>query len=208
MAISPPLIDAHGRVIRRWPGATLVCAASGPSLTAAALALVRAHGCPLIVVNDAYRLAPWADVLYACDAKWWAWHHGAPLFSPGAKVALAPQSRAWPGVIVLKHTGREGLETDPSGLRSGFNSGYQAINLAIHLGAARIVLLGYDMHGDHFFGQHRDGSRPPFSACLKAFASLPAALAPLGVEVINATPGSALRVFPLMPLAEVLRCAA
>jgi len=67
-------------VPRLWPGATVACLASGPSLTRADVALVRAQGLPTIVVNTTYQMAPWADVLYACDAKWWAWQQGAPGF--------------------------------------------------------------------------------------------------------------------------------
>ena len=195
---------AHAvQVAAAWPGSTVVCAGSGPSLAAADLDAARAAGCRVIAVNDAYRLAPWADVLYACDSKWWAWHKGAVGFA-GRKFALAPQTRRWPDVAVLAHTGRRGLDGDRGGLRSGYNSGYQAINLAVHLGAARILLLGYDMQGDHFFGAHPDQSRPPFAVCLREFPSLAAPLAALGIDVVNCTPGSALRVWPVVPLAVAL----
>jgi hypothetical protein len=99
---------------------------------------------------------------------------------------------------------------DPSAVRTGFNSGYQAINLAVHLGASRIVLLGYDMRvdqkrrsRDHFFGQHPDHTVPPVAACLTAFKTLVKPLAEVGVEIVNCTSGSALVSFPMRPLAEV-----
>ena len=195
-------------VPRLWPGATVVCLATGASLTAADVDACR--GLRTIAINDAYTLAPWADVLYAADQKWWQWHQGAPTFQ-GLKYTVTPQKIAWAGLEVLQHDGDNtlpGLSLDLEKLRTGFNSGYQAINLAVHLGAARIVLLGYDMHGGHFFGNHPDGTAPPFAHCLEAFATLVEPLAALGVSIVNCTPGSALRCFPMAPLASVLERAA
>lgn len=188
-------------VPRLWPNATIVCLATGPSLTRADVDACA--GLRRIAINDAYRLAPQADVLYACDQKWWYWHKGAPGFA-GLKFALDPRAKSWPGLTVLQNTGTKGLELKPTGLRTGHNSGYQAINLAVHLGASRIVLLGYDMKGDHFFGAHPDNTRPPFALCLKAFEALVAPLAAAGVSVVNATRSTALTCFPRVPLESVL----
>ena len=54
-----------------WRGRTVVCIASGPSLTAEDCELVRESGCPVIVTNTTFRLCPWADMLYAFDRPWW-----------------------------------------------------------------------------------------------------------------------------------------
>lgn len=192
-------------VPRLCPGGTVVCLGTGPSLTQADVDAVRGKA-TVIAVNDAFRLAPWAEVLYACDAKWfyWNWLKGARDFA-GLKFALDVAAKKYFGVTVLKKTGETGLELDPSGLRAGRNSGFQAIGLAVHLGAARILLLGYDMHGDHFFGQHPDSSKPPFVICLQRFATLVEPLKAAGVEIINCTPNSALTCFPMQPLREALR---
>lgn len=192
------------REARLWPGATVVILASGPSLCQGDVDLVR-DKTRVIAVNDAYRLAPWADALYAADEKWWRWHDGVPGFR-GLKFSIAPKPKGWSVAQVLRNTGRTGLELDPTGLRTGYNSGYQAINLAVHLGAARIVLLGFDMQGDHFFGSHRDGSRPAFSHCLSAFPTLVEPLAAAGVEIVNATRATKLMAFPRVVLEDV--CAA
>jgi len=161
----------------------------------------------MIVVNNAYHLAPWADVLYAADEKWWRWQKGATGFA-GLKYTIDPQRSPWPGLQVLRNTGAHGLERQPTGLRTGFNSGYQAINLAVHLGAARIVLLGYDMAGDHYFGSHPDKTRPPFPVCLKAFGTLVGPLVDAGVVVINASRQTRLSAFPCAPLDALLEVAA
>lgn len=190
-------------VPRLCPGGTVVCLGSGPSLTPADVEAVHGHA-TVVAVNDCFRAAPWAEVLYACDGKWWFWHwtKGAQTF-PGLKFALDAGAKKYPGVQVLRNTGETGLELDPTGLRAGRNSGYQAINLAVHLGATRIVLLGYDMRGDHFFGQHPDKSKPPFPVCLQRFATLVEPLKALGVEIVNCSRQTALTCFPRRPLEEV-----
>ena len=49
---------------------TAICIASGPSLTQEDVDYCRGRG-RIYAVNDVYRLAPWADVLFACDLAWW-----------------------------------------------------------------------------------------------------------------------------------------
>lgn len=196
-------MTTYPAVPRLWPGSTIVCLGAGPSLTPQDVDLCRGRG-PVIAINGSYTMAPWAEVLYACDNKWWLWHKGAPTF-PGLKFALDARARQWPGVTVLRNTGDSGLELDPTGLRTGRNSGYQAINLAVHLGATRVILLGYDMQGDHWHKPHPDGSRPPFLICLKHFASLVAPLQAAGVEILNCTRRTALTAFPCVALDDALR---
>lgn len=76
------------------------CLASGPSMTAADAARVKAwrDAAPereVIVVNTTYRLALWADVLYAMDRSWWN-HHKADILRSfhGAKFSAARQDDA------------------------------------------------------------------------------------------------------------------
>jgi hypothetical protein len=116
-------------------------------------------------------------------------------------------------VKFLGNSGTGGIETDPAkGVRTGRNGGYQAINLAVHLGASRVVLLGYDMKADvrgktHWFGDHKHRATNPtiFSrVMLPAFKSLSEDLADVAVDVVNATPDSALDVFARMGLEEAI----
>lgn len=200
-------------IARIWPESTVVCIGGGPSLTPADVDLCRGRA-KVIAVNDAYRLCPWADVLYAADYSWWRRHDGVPTF-PGLKYSIRPNAaKAWPqpnpwGVTVLRNDGVDGLCRAPDGLRTGKNSGYQAINLAVHLGATRILLLGYDMQArglqTHWFGDHTPGALPPpFSLFLKFFPTLVTPLRDLGVEVINCTRRTALQTFPRHPLEQAL----
>lgn len=193
------------QVPKLWPGETVVCIASGPSLTPEDVNFVRGKA-RVIVVNTTYKLAPWADVLYACDDRWWRWERGAPTFT-GLKFALTKRSAEWPGVRVLQKTGIEGLEVNPVALRTGANGGYQAMNLAVHLGAARIVLLGYDMQtGDrgreHWHEDHPNRSTSPYATFVRYFGSIVEPLRALNIEVVNCTRETALRCFPRRSLVE------
>lgn len=194
-------------VERIWPGETFVILGGGPSLTLADVEAVRGRA-RVIAVNDAYRLAPWADVLYACDAKWWTWHNGVPTFA-GLKFALEAPAGDWLGVEVLRNTGYSGLETARDGLKTGRNSGYQAINLAVHLGAARIVLLGFDMGLDvdgrsHWFGEHPEPMASPYDQMIELFRTLPEPLKAAGVEIVNCSRRTRLDAFRIADLETVL----
>lgn len=185
---------------------TVVCLGGGPSLTPADVDYCR-HRAFVIAINDAYRLAPWADVLYASDAHWWQWHQGVSSFA-GPKYALQLAARRWPGVRVLDNAGVSGLSLNPQALKNGRNSGYQAINLAVLLGAGMIVLLGYDMQRtggrSHWFGDHPYPVSSPYQAFRGHFASLVGPLADLGIPVINCSRETALEVFPRQRLEETL----
>jgi hypothetical protein len=94
-------------------------------------------------------------------------------------------------------------------LRNGRNSGYQAINLAVHLGAAQIILLGYDMQfgrrGEHhWFGPHPSRVPPPVDLFLRHFPTLVKPLQQRGVSVVNCSPSTALTCFPRRPLRDEL----
>lgn len=199
-------------VPKLWPGATIVCIGGGPSLTVDDVASVRGRA-RVIAINDAYRLAPWADVLYGCDGKFWKWQHRLHADKiaafQGLKFGLTHEAKKWPGVQILANTGNEGLELANTGLRNGRNSGYQAINLAVHLGARRIVLLGYDMAiGDdgrtHWFGDHPDRGRSPYRVFRPLFATLVQPLQDLGIDIINCSRRTKLVCFPQQTLETAL----
>ena len=59
---------ARPSVPKLWPNSTVVCIGTGPSLTQADVDLCCSQA-RVIAVNDAYRMAPLADVLYAADDK-------------------------------------------------------------------------------------------------------------------------------------------
>lgn len=179
-------------VPRAFPGGTVVVMGAGPSMSDTVAAKVR--GLPAIVVNDVFTIAPWAWMLYAADWRWWKSHPSAFAFA-GLKAVVEHQ--LLPGVHCLRNTGIDGFDPDPRNVRTGNNSGYQATHIAIHTGAARVLLTGMDMRGGHF---NRDDDGPLRRDWIARFAGL------IGrAEIINCTPGSALDCFPMMDLDEALR---
>lgn len=208
---SATVID--GRLVNKypvpklWPGSTIVILGGGPSLTEADVRYVgeRPHLARTIAIKEAYLLAPWADVLYACDHSWWRYYDGAPTYA-GLKYTLeAPYS----GVVQLQNTGDSGLELEPTGLRTGHNSGYQAINLAVHLGATRVLLVGYDCWAGSdgrqtWYTAKRPHLTSPYPVFLQSFSTIVEPLKAAGIEVINCSRWTLLRAFPQQQLEDVL----
>lgn len=196
-------------VSRMWPGQTVVIIGGGASLSLAqirTIAMKRLAGrCRVIAVNDAVYPAWWADWLHGCDTKWWQWHIQEVQRFGGIKTTCCDDvPNGWVDGF-LRQTGLEGFDPDPSCIRTGGNSVYQAMHIAVHAGAARIVLLGVDMHGPHWFGDHPDKITPNFSVDLAPhFETLKPAMVERGVSVVNASPGSALAAFPLVDLSGAL----
>lgn len=196
---------------RRWAGRCIV-AASGPSLTEEVADFCR--GERVIAVNDAHRLLPFADVLYACDWAWWQHHRLCAGFAGErwTSHSLSPKNdkRGIPaGFHVIEGRDAPGFSRDPACLHYASNSGFQAVNLAILFGADPIILIGFDMrHVDgksHFFGNHKAPLREStqFSVWCAKFAKAAEKLGP-APRIVNATPASALTCFPMMPLSEAL----
>ena len=102
-----------------------------------------------------------------------------------------------------------GLSLDPTTLNTGQNSGYQAINLAVLLGAAKVVLLGYDMQigsngQSHWWGEHAWKTRPPVDLFRPHFATLVEPLKRLGVEIVNCSRVTTLDYFRRASIQEAL----
>jgi hypothetical protein len=215
-------VQHYDTVPEDWLGATVVLIGGGPSLTPAQVEACRnrtdENGCRVrvVAINNAYALAPFADVLYFCDDKWWQWHHKKLGEWRGEIWRLQGGLHDFGDarIKVLRNLDQHGgLSARRDGLHTGQNSGYQAIGYAVHRGAKRILLLGYDMKSDlvggrpktHWFGDHPGGTSPDiYRTFLPHFDTLVKPLAALGVEVLNCTPGSALKTFPHKSLAEAL----
>lgn len=222
-------------VERDWSGATVAILGGGPSLSQKQIDNVRdarfdrSRELRVIAINCAYQAAPWADLLYFCDYnRFWLWHRDRAGFRAfaGTKVALEHKHgpaeqpahdeflRRDPGALILRHYGvGPGLCGLRDGVHTGRNSGYQAINLAFHLGAARIVLLGYDMRSvngrTHWHSEYRHEDPPSAYAnqMLPCFPALAGDLAKQGVEVLNATPASALTCFRVVDQGDIFAAA-
>ena len=112
---------------------TVFCIASGPSLTAEQVAAVKklrdergGDRVKVIVINTSFRLAPWADILFAMDKAWWdQYGQEARAIFNGQMLAFSLQAK--------------GVEKAP--IQRCNNSGAGAICLAAKMNPAKIILL-------------------------------------------------------------------
>lgn len=196
----------------RWPGHEVAILASGSSLNQAQCDAVRrwqGDKRHVIVINTTFRMYPTADVLYACDWTWWKVHR--------AEVEKDFRGQLWTqdkkaleivGMHFVESSPNPGLGKRPGVIHQGQNSGYQALNLAYQAGVKRMALLGFDMHGQHWHGDHPSGLPNPkphlFAAWVKNFDRLATDLAAEGVDVVNCSPGTALECFKKATIEDAL----
>jgi len=196
---------------RRWPGQTVAIVASGPSLQNANLDALEAV--PVIAVNDNWQKVPFAQILYAADGPWWQHHKGVPGFEGERWTQNRGRPRDWAtqaarmGLTVIRSVNRPGVSTASNLIHTGGNSAFQAMNLAVIAGANRILLLGCDMTGKHWFGEHPKSLRKPspYGRFRRAFEEAAPQLKQLGVRVINCSPISRIQAYPKMTLEEALQ---
>ncbi|WP_313666102.1 hypothetical protein [Shinella sp.] len=192
-----------------WSGQRAVIVASGPSAVDQPVDLARDR-CKVVAINNSWRLAPWADVLYASDAAWWAANdHGG---FAGIKVSRSDVQE----VRRVRLRGKPGdyhndmVFDDPGTIGAGGSSGFQALNLAIQFGARDIALVGFDARVDlgvHWHGRHERTGNPTESTAAMWAHHLDrqvTALAAHGVRVVNCSPVSALTAYPKMELEDWL----
>lgn len=185
----------------------IVIAAPGPSLTREQCRFTLQPDIMNIVIGNAWDYNPYADILYHCDRKWWAYHKGVPEFQGCSKVSLEDSPHTY---NLKESTKREGLDLSPSTIVTGRNSGYQAINLAAHYRPKQIILIGYDMKDTD--GKHNiHGDHPPeikmpcnFKMFRTKLATLVKPLEDLGIKVYNCTIDTALECFERRELEDVL----
>lgn len=185
--------------------------ASGPS--AKDVDLSRAKGrAKVIAINSSWRLVPWADMLFACDANWWNKNDGAPEFE-GVKLCIEQSAcEEWglERVICMKPDDR--FYHEPKGTVGwGGNSGFHCLNLGVQFGVKRILLVGYDMsirNGLHWHGAHPAGLNNPTAGNAERWRrSIDAAAREIektGIEVLNCSPKSALRNYPKAKFEDVI----
>lgn len=188
-----------------WRGETCFIIGGGPSLTG--LDWNRLAGKRTIAINKALLSYPNADVLYWTDSRFYSWHKLDIDRFKGLKYAIRFNATHNGEVQLLNRGMRFGLETRADTLAHGNNSGYAAINLAYHLGAKRIVLLGYDMGNVGGKSHFHDGYATRATSdeiyqkqFIPGFDFLAAELKKKGVEVLNACPTSKLTAFPRISL--------
>lgn len=206
-----------------WRGKACAIVASGRSAKTARIDLIRDR-IPVIAIKEcAVDLCPWADVAYGCDGPWWKHRKGLPGFK-GLKIAWAPAVQsAFPDVHLIKVrelTKRLPGETrsyvdriitdEPGVIGSGRNSAFQALNLAVQFGVNRVMLVGLDLRGKHYYGRNEwpkagNPDELQFERCIRAFNDSASLLKSLGVDVVNVSPSSALKCFRQSSVEQTLQ---
>ena len=209
-AAQPPLRTVeYSTVPVLWPGETVYVIGGGPSLKG--FNFGNLAGCKTIAINKAIIYNMGADALYWTDSRFYTWFKNEVDSYNGLKFALKPGSQYTKDIRVLKKGKPYGLEEDPQTLAHGFNSGYAAINLAYHLGARRIILLGFDMANDGNDTHFHDGypARPAGGHIyedkfIPGFKQLHSELKAKNITILNASPYSRLNTFPKITLEQAL----
>ena len=187
---------------------------SGSSTPAAYSPYMEAiHKESIIAVNMAYTLGNWVDVLFFGDGAMLK-KKGVNIFDfQGLKVSCATAILPYHKKIKIlnRSTKTMGIDFDPNFICWNLNSGAGAINLAVHFGVKRILLLGFDMNltdgKDQHFHKYYGGNPKTvvgvFKRHMKGFAKIAADLKGQ-VEVINCNPDSAIVDFPKAHIKEFL----
>ena len=177
-----------------------VCIASGPSLTPEDVQAVKewrdAGKGKVIVVNTTFRAAPWADALFAMDAKWWNVYHAE----------VAETFKGQPYTTSTLPIDQRHRTKKLRGVKEYRNSGAGAVSLAAHLGATRVAMLGYDCK--HNGMTHWHGSHPKGLGDAVSVARWPVKFGELArdmkVPVVNCSRETALTCFPRGTLEDFL----
>lgn len=197
-----------------WKGETIILVGAGPSASSIPLNLA-IEKAKFIAVNNSWKLCPWADVLYACDYRWWwrtrDWKEGFK----GLKVSIdarACNEGDWNINRLLCAKTDDRIELKRLGTVGwGSNGGFNAFNFAAQLAPAKIILVGFDMNvtnGLHWHGPHPQGLGNPRDGQLerwrRSFDNAAQPVAQLGIEVINCSQTSSLQNYPKMSFEEAL----
>lgn len=168
---------------------TFVLVAPGPSANRADIALCA--GLPIGAIGCTFELIDKPIFLASSDRGWWRKYPEAiKLDCP--KYAMAEVS------------GVERVQIPQLG--AVCNSGVLALEIAVRLGANRIILLGFDMSGSHYFGEYTNGLRNTTPAQRQQhFRQYDQwARANRSIKVINCSRSTSLTTFPRASLESIL----
>lgn len=194
-----------------WKNETVYIVGGGHSLTDFNWHLLKNKR--LIAINRAFEKLPNADVIYWTDARFYKWYKNEIDQLHALKVCCRPIANGTPDIKVLCANKQKTIDTRPSFICFGNNSGYGAINLAVKLGAKKIYLLGYDMNSSSKVTHWHDGykkfnmrhNHSIYKRMISVFEPLPKELERLGVEIWNANPKSHLHYFDKCTLSAAIK---
>ena len=156
----------------------------------------------VIGVNTAFMDFDVVDVVYFGDGSFYDKYH---MQLAGCKLPkFTTADLVDPDIHNLRKLKGYGATGQKDSLVWNGNSGAAAINLAWHLGAERIILIGFDMKrvdGKTHYHNHYPKSEMKFALHLKCFKDIKEELP---IKVINTSLNSEINVFEKQSLASVL----
>jgi hypothetical protein len=200
------------RIEPAWKGEVGYIVGGGTSLLEQNLELIRDK--KVIAINSSYIAVPWAQYVVFADMRWFLHHRKALMNFTGKIVSCSSAASGPPPVLNVIRKTSPGLATDTHTLMCKNTTLTAAVNLAVHLGVAKIVLLGIDQkpgpdgkihhHPPHPWKVTADCWRRQQTDLPKAAEDLTA----LNIECVNASPGSALTIWPIVRLEDHVTAAA
>jgi len=196
-----PVRSLFWSVPREWPGETVFILGGGTSVLN--LDLSKLAGRRVIVINTSYLTYPSADALVFSDPDWWGWHVDRKELKAfaGTIISLAAGKFDKRFKPLMRFRPDNGLATNRGAACINATTMTAAINVAMHYGAKRCVLLGLDgkagngrthHHEKHPYDQ-REGNWARHATDLNYVAK---SAAKFGLECVNVNPDSAHRMFP------------
>lgn len=189
-----------------WSGDICAVVAAGSSTTQRDVD--RLHDrCRVAVVNRSFELAPWADVIYAADGRFWEHYPAARNFAGLKVTADRAAAKQW-GLYRVTVSGEHVMKAELGTVGHGGTSSFQALNLVVQFGVRHILLLGFDFCGEHWHGAHKGPLQNPRPQTLQKWRTRldvqAGRLVEMGITVINGSPKSALTAYDKMPAAAAL----
>jgi hypothetical protein len=195
-----------------WPDSTVFIIGGGPSVAEMDLSKIHEKRC--IGVNQAYKLGAWVNVVWFGDKQWYSGQLPDILNYHGLIITCAQEARndkRWKRVKYVGRSRASGIESHENKrncIAWNGNSGASAINLAYWFGAKKVVLLGFEQslpeegeqthwHNDYEVRKDNHGKlHNPYRTYLKHWGQIARDAKELGLEIVNATPTTAIEEIP------------
>jgi hypothetical protein len=179
------------------------------------------HSKHVIGINISYLIGNWIDIVFFGDNGFYLKQQAGLAKFPGLKITCNTNSKIDNSIKKLNRISKKGISTDPHGVYWNGNSGAAAISIAALAGCKRIVLLGFDMkldenyqHWHQLYGKKEYGEimvrgrkkikSTPFEKHLKGFPFIAKDAKRFGIEILNASPDSAIPDFKKVTVKELL----
>lgn len=178
------------------------------------------HDKNIIGVNVAFKLGNWVDICFFGDVSFLLKYEEALLRSSCLKVSCAEKAKdlTWVKFLPVDYKTRGRLTFDTTKISWNFNSGSSSINLAAHLGAKRIILVGFDMNmpennQPHWHNEYKKSKLTEqerinrlihFNQFLAPFPKIKKDLDSIGIKIFNTSLNSSINCIEKVPITEFI----